>query len=570
MNNVINKFFLWVVLLPIRFYKGLGVNEKQLSALLKTKLIMDDRRPNSMQQMKRTKTKVSNSATLFTMFISALLGSLFLMVFSIGNNYVVQLSIYFSMYIFVLASSLISDFTSVLIDIRDNYIILPKPVNDRTVLLSRLLHILIHLCKLVFPMSLAGIIYMAINTGVIGLLLFFFFIIMATLFTLFLINSLYILILKVTTPQKFQNIIATFQIVFAIALYGSYQIVPRLVNKMELENLDFATLGKWVWIAPSYWFARAWQAIIENSFSTGGVFSIVLAVITPVASMYVVIKYFAPSFNQKLSLINNSNSEAAEPNASSIKMKSTGSDFVNKLATLICKPGAEKMAFLLCWKITGRSRDFKMKVYPSIGYLIVMLVVIFIQPGRYDSIAEHEIMLPMVIIIGAVYFSSFILIIAIAQLPFSDKYKAAWIYYSSPIAAPGLIINGAFKAIVSKFYLPLVVLSFVTGIILIGPSILPNLLLALFNELFICSLITYLTMKELPFSTQQGTNSKTGNFFRGILTFIIPSTIAVFHFFIYKITVVVYIFAVLSLILNWLVQGAIKQLAWSKINSAID
>lgn len=570
MNNVINKFFLWVVLIPIKFYSGLGVNKMQLKAILKTKLIMDDRRPNSMQQMKRSKSKVTNRATLLTMFISALLGSLFLMVFSIGNNYVVQLTIFFSMYIFVLASSLISDFTTVLIDIRDNYIILPKPVNDRTVLVARLLHILIHICKLVLPMSLPGIIYMAINTGVIGTLFFFIFITLGTLLTLFLINALYILILKITTPQKFQNIIATFQIVFAIALYGSYQIVPRLVNKIQLEKFDFANLGKWVWLIPSYWFARAWQTIHENSYTIGGFLSIALAILTPVASMYIVIKYFAPSFNQKLSLINNSNSEAAGLNVSLNQMKTTDTGLVSKLASLFCKPGAEKMAFLLCWKITGRSRDFKMKVYPSIGYLIVMLVVMFIQPGRYETMAEHKIMLPMVIIIGAVYFSSFILIIAIAQLPFSDKYKAAWIYYSSPIAAPGLLINGTFKAIVSKFYLPLVVLSFVTGIILIGPSILPNLLLALFNELFICSLITYLTMKELPFSTQQGTNSKTGNFFRGILTFIIPSTIAVFHFFIYKITVVVYIFAVLSLILNWLVQGAIKQLAWSKINSAID
>ena len=570
MNNIINRFFLWVVLLPIRFYTSMGVNESQLRAILKTKLIMDDRRPNSMQQMKRTKTKVTNRATLFTMLISVLLGSFFLMVFSIGNNYVVQLTIYFSMYIFVLASSLIADFTSVLIDIRDNYIILPKPVNDRTVLVSRLLHILIHICKLVLPMSLAGIIYMAINTGVLGTMLFFFFIINATLFTLFLINSLYILILKITTPQKFQSIIATFQIVFAIALYGSYQIVPRFVNKMQLENFNFATIGKWVWIAPSYWFARAWHTFTTSSYSTSGILAIVIAILTPVASIYIVIKYFAPSFNQKLSQINNSNPEVDVRSDSTKQKRIAATGFVNKLASLFCKPGAEKMAFLLSWKITGRSRDFKLKVYPSIGYLIVMLVVMFVQPGRFDSMEENKILLPTVIILGAIYFCSFILIIAISQLPFSDKYKAAWIYYCTPIAAPGQIINGAFKAIVTKFYLPLIVLSFTTGIILIGPSILPNLLLALFNELFICSLITYLTLKELPFSAQQGNNSKTGSFFRGIITFIIPSTVAILHFFIYKVTVVVYIFAAMSLILTWFVQGSIKHISWVKINGGIE
>ena len=564
MNNVINKFFLWVVLLPAPLYHSMGVNELQLKAILRTKLIMDDRRPNSMQQMKRGKEKVSNRATLLTMFFSALLGCFFLIAFSVGKTYTVQLSIYFSMYIFLLASSLISDFTSVLIDIRDNYIILTKPVNDKTIVVARLLHIMIHICKLVLPMSLPGIVFMGINVGVAGTLLFFLYIMLATLLTIFLINALYIIILKITTPQKFQNIIATFQIVFAILLYGSYQVVPRLVNKMQLENYNFANLGKWVWIAPSYWFGRAWQTVMDSSYSTGGILSITLALFAPVISIYVVVKYFAPSFNQKLSLINSSSVEggSAIPKAIITSQRRVG--FISQISKWVCQAGAERMAFLLSWKMTSRSRDFKMKVYPSIGYMVVMVGLFLFQKDRFATFGSEADRIP-ILITGAIYFSSFVLIIALAQLTFSDKYKAAWIYYSTPVSSPGLLISGAFKAVVVKFYLPVVVLAFAAAMALIGPSMLPNLLLALFNELFICSIITYLTIRQLPFSTQQGNNSKTGSFIKGIITFIIPSVVAVLHFFVYKIFAVVCIFAIMSMILTWLVQGSIKKISWGVI-----
>ena len=73
----------------------------------------------------------------------------------------------------MLSATLISDFTSVLIDIRDNAIILPKPVNDSTVIVARLLHIFIHICKIVVPMSLPGLVMMIVEYGPGGGLLFF-------------------------------------------------------------------------------------------------------------------------------------------------------------------------------------------------------------------------------------------------------------------------------------------------------------------------------------------------------------------------------------------------------------
>jgi ABC-2 type transport system permease protein len=210
--NIINKFFLSILLLPSGLYRRMGVSVPHLKAILTAKLIMDDRRPNSIHNTQQKKQKKPiRFATIGTMIFTAILGCVFLVSFAVGNDYLTHLTIYFSFYIFMLASTLISDFTSVLIDVRDNMIILPKPINDKTFVLARLLHIVIHVSKLILPMTLPGMILMGIREGATGLIPFIFLILAATLFTIFLINALYIFILKITTPEKFKNIISYFQ-----------------------------------------------------------------------------------------------------------------------------------------------------------------------------------------------------------------------------------------------------------------------------------------------------------------------------------------------------------------------
>src|SRR4051812_48062154 len=120
--NVINQLLLKVILLPQNVYERLGINRVHLRSILTTKLIMDDRRPNSFEQLRQKKSdKPVRLATLVTIFISALMGMFFLVSFSMGKDYTNHLTFYFFMYIVLLSSTLISDFTSVLIDVRDNY-----------------------------------------------------------------------------------------------------------------------------------------------------------------------------------------------------------------------------------------------------------------------------------------------------------------------------------------------------------------------------------------------------------------------------------------------------------------
>lgn len=567
--NIFNRLFLWLVLLPSSLYEKMGINVHQLKSVLYIKLLMDDRRPNTFHQTQQKKQKKPVSfATLGTMFVSGFMGCFFLVSFIVGQDMVTKFTIYFSFFIFILASTLIADFTSVLIDIRDNVIILPKPISDKTFVLARLLHILIHISKLVVPMVLPALIYLGIKQGVMILIPFVFLIALATLFTIFLINALYIFILRVTTPERFKVVISYFQIFFTIAFYASYQLVPRLINKAALEQYDIRT-NSWAWLAPPYWFAGSWEFLTSFQFTAPLITGFILSITIPIISIWIVIKFFAPSFNQKLSMISGSGSESTPsvPTGNTpaiIKKKNVYTTFFTDFFT---EKGAEKMSFQLVWNLTSRSRDFKMKVYPSFGYLAVYLAMISIGNKNISlQNIQNQTGGGKVIFISLIYICSLIMVMALGQLSYSEKYKAGWLYFTAPIEKPGRVISGGVKALLAKFYLPIVMIICITAISLVGPSIIPNLLLGIFNQLLITCSIAYITVREFPFTV--ATTKGKANFIRGIVSMLIPISFALLHWAIYSFMPVVIILAVLSGIASWLVMDAIKNQKWADLKTS--
>src|SRR5687767_14183573 len=284
--HFINKGLLKLTLIPKGLYRRLGVDTRLLHTILRTKLMIDDRRPNTLQQVQKKDSKPISSATIGTIFISTLLGLLYLGVFMFSEDAVTSLTLYFSLFFFMLSASLISDFTSVLIDVRDNYIILPKPVSDRTFLFARVLHIFIHVCKLILPMSLPGAIYIGMEFGLATTLPFLLMVLFLTFFVLFFINALYILILRITTPARFQSIISYVQIIFAISIYAGYQLLPRMASQMEGYTLDVQQ-QPWIVLVPTYWFAAGWHVLTGGTTHVLQVIAAVLSILVPVASTYV-------------------------------------------------------------------------------------------------------------------------------------------------------------------------------------------------------------------------------------------------------------------------------------------
>jgi len=568
---MINKFFIGLVMLPSSLYAKMGVNVNHLRAILQVKLLMDDRRPNAFKQTKQdSKKKAVNSATIGSMVAMSVLGLMFIVPFFITSNTTTQFTLYFSMFIFFLAATLISDFTSVLIDVRDNQIILPKPISDKTFLFSRLLHILIHISKLVIPLNLAGIITIGITKGIGAAVLFVGILPFAIVFTIFLINALYLVILKVTTPEKFKSAITYFQIIFAVLIYGSYQIIPRMIDETTLENFAIPENGLMI-IAPPYWFAAAWSSLYHFRGSWYQISSASLAVVMPIISVWLIIKYFAPSFNRKLAMISGSDQAEYKTETSIEGSKLSKTTLKEKLSAIFTKSGAERMGFEFTWMMTGRSRDFKIKTYPFFGYLAVYLVMFFIQKKKFsfDSIRNDETSAKILLLI-AIYMIGMLLMQAITNIRVSDKFKAAWIFFTTPIKQPGNVISGATKALIFKFYLPFALTVSCALIPFLGWQILPNIILGLCNQLCIAFLMVYISVRDLPFANAEIGKVKGSNFAKSMLMLLLPFGMGGLHYMIYSFTAVVIILAILAVIAVWLISSSVYNRGWEMIKTTYE
>jgi ABC-2 type transport system permease protein len=567
--NPLNRFFFAVVMLPGRIYRRMGINLEQLRSILRVKLIMDDRRPPSiMAATRRPSNKPVKYASVGTMVVSVFIGLAYLLAFVMGRDEITRMTFFFTFFFFMLSASLISDFTSVLIDLRDTFIILPKPVNDRTVVMARLLHILIHVCRIVLPMALPGFIYLGFRKDWGAALLLLPFLFLLTAFSIFFINALYLLILRVTTPAKFRSIIAYIQIIFAIVFYGSYQLFPRMATAEAMR--DFSLEDYPVIIAyPMYWFAAGWKLLYHLEGTTQHIISALLALVVPVLGILAVIRYLAPTFNNKLALMGSGSSEGAPSSRKVARRQKKSGGYSSLLARLFTSNRSERAGFLFTWKMMGRSRDFKLKVYPGIGYMAVYLfVVVFRNLDVSDfNIASNR---GRLMLLTPVYISSLVLSMAVGQMVFSEKYKASWIYFILPYRKPGDLVLGASKAAILYFFLPIVVVVVVAGVVFLGPSMLPNIILAIFNQLLITAMLVYMVNRFFPFSMQLSNNIKRGSFFRNLLVLMFSGLVAVGHFAIFSLNYVVLICIFLSIAGTWLLFSSIRNISWDSIRTRLE
>ncbi|MEO5910867.1 MAG: hypothetical protein ABIP95_08260, partial [Pelobium sp.] len=259
---MLNRYIINFVLLFKSVFQRFGVDPEQLRIILSTKMKMDDRRPNMYNQQRQKKKKTVNNASWITMVVLVIMGLFLTFILGFIKQPYVGHTIYFLAFMVMLSITLISDFTSVLIDVRDNYIILPRPVSDRTFTVSRILHIGIHTAKMAIAIGISGLIYSFIAEGIISGLVFFVELIIGTTLSIFFVNIVYLIVLKLTSPQKFKDFISYFQIFFSVLIFAAYYILPRLVTKSMLEGFDILSI-KILAIFPPVWIAALHELAIN-------------------------------------------------------------------------------------------------------------------------------------------------------------------------------------------------------------------------------------------------------------------------------------------------------------------
>ncbi|MEK4522377.1 hypothetical protein MKX96_12185 [Psychrobacillus sp. FSL W7-1493] len=202
--------------------------------ILQLKLTMDSRRLPPI--FNGSKEKKDGNQFTKSLWVYGLFGLLLLTPFLfLGDNFLFSLTIMFSSMFVILMTSMISDFSAVLLDIRDKNILQPKPISSRTINAAKIMHILIYIFLLTGSFVIIPLIVSIFKFGPLFALLFFVEIGMISCLTVIFTAFIYLFVLRFFSGEFLKDVINYVQIFLAIGMAVSYQLVGRI---FDIVNLD--------------------------------------------------------------------------------------------------------------------------------------------------------------------------------------------------------------------------------------------------------------------------------------------------------------------------------------------
>ena len=479
-------------------WRGLGVNYTQLRAILGVKLTLDNRRPATVFQRWDKKETQTNYSFYINLAVYAFMGVFAaVMLAFVPPAAIVPAGVFFFGYIMVVcALTLINDFSSVVLDTSDNQIMLFRPVDGRTMLIARIVHVISYLFTLTLAVSITGIIVIGVRFGVgAGLLTLLLSLLMAVLMV-FITNVLYLGLMQFTSESKLRELINYVQIVTAIVFYAGFQVMPRLIDKASFTAQSFS----WVWwqyLLPPYWASGSLDLALNHHLDGPHILLLGLMLVMPFAGLWIMAHVLAPAFNHKLGSLD---ADSSAPEQADLALSGVPKpSLADRLGALLTTNSLERAAFSFVWHISDRDRQFKLKAYPQLGYGLAFVLFTSLNKagfmgGAKGAPANHLLILYM----GALFMMA-----AMSLTVVSDNFKAAWVYASAPITRPGELLAGRFKAVVVKLMLPYFGLLAAYVFYLKGPGVALDVVFAFVNSLAMLLISEFFQKRQFPFSASQ-------------------------------------------------------------------
>lgn len=511
----------------IALFKGLfkrfGVDYEVMMMILQIKLTMDGRRVPTIFNESGKKKK--GNQFLKSLWIYGLYGLLLLPFLLIGENYMFQMSLQFGLILFILMTSMIADFSSVLLDVRDKNILQTKPIDKKTITAAKTIHIMIYMSFVTGAFVALPVFVSLFQHGPLFSLIFLVEIVLIMLFVVVLTSLLYLFVLRYFDGERLKDIINYVQIVMTLGIVIGYQV---LIRAFEFTSLDMSyTFSPWHFLIPPIWYAAPFEMLLNGNTSGYMIAFTALAVLVPFVAIFIYSRLM-PSFERNLEkLLSDTKSRKAEHNLID--------GFWSKI---LCRSREERIFFRFSARMMKKEREFKLKVFPNLGMALIFPFLFIFNELRIrdlSDISEGNMFL-------FIYFCNILIPGTIFMLKFSGSYKGGWIFKAAPLGNQTAPYSAALKVFLAKLYFPVFLVISAVYIVIFSVRILPDLVVVLLSAI-LQSLITYKMMKEeeFPYTRSFEFAQDAGTARILLLTLIIGAFVGV-HFMVRTIDYGIYIY----------------------------
>lgn len=212
-------------------------------------------------------------------FVSGIGGLAFAVIIGAASNTLLAVSLLTTYAAANTMMLLLADFTGTVLSPDDYGILGPRPVESRTYFAARFAAVAVYVAAVSVTIALPPAFVLTARVGPLAGLATIAAVLLCDLCAAILVINLYILLLRWMHPSKLQRATSYLQLAGATSFYLLYYLMTRTFQGAMLDGLDFDA-SPWLWSFPTTWFAAfvavAGRATAPAWFASAAAFVVVM------------------------------------------------------------------------------------------------------------------------------------------------------------------------------------------------------------------------------------------------------------------------------------------------------
>lgn len=397
------------------------------------------------------KEKAPTSMGRKLLLVVALYGLMGLMALFFMGQPVFALSIYLHALTFsFLGMFLASSAGEVLFNKEEADILLHRPIAPQDLLWAKIRVLFGASLWLAGAFNLAGLVvgYLAPDGGIGFVLAHTVSIGMQAIFCAGSVVIAYQLCLRCFGRERLDGLITGAQVIVSVCAVGGGQLLPQFMFRADkigtMENFSW-----WIALLPPAWFA-GFDDALSGSMALNSWLLAALAVGATIFVVWIAFSKLAGDYQGGIQQLN----ESLSPR----KQKRPGRRWTDILVDTPplqwwLRDPVARASFLLTTAYLLRDRDVKLRVYPSLAPFIV-LPIIMLLPRMGQEESGFDIFSTSI----AYGYLAILPVMGINLIQYSQQWQASDVFRATPMAGPGLLCDGARRAVICVLTLPIMLI----------------------------------------------------------------------------------------------------------------
>lgn len=490
-------------------FEKLGVDYLTMRAIVSTKLVLDRRRAPAMS---RSNSENQSEKSYLQGYLFHLIFGIFLAaIIYIINDNMLRMAYFAGAFFFMTTMYLVSDFSFVLLDTKDKNIIMTKPVESKTVSVSKFVHIFIYMVRLNIFLAGPSMVVFILSYGLAAAFIFVLEVIFMDLLIFIMTIFIYFAVLRFFDGELLRNIINTIQILLTVLLSIGYQVAVRMIDFTSIKSMNY-NFSYRDYFNPVLWFGAPFEIIFSGGKSSYLYVFSALLVVVPLISFVFYLK-LSKVMEQLLLKLESGETERLKKH------------FIQELVgKILCRNTVQYQSFHFANAVLRSDRSLKLKIYPALSTGILLPVLMIFNMGIRGEKYQAT---------GIEYLYLYFVIVAISSVVrlvnYSSAWKGSYVYISSGFECMEEMYRGVLKTILFRFMLPVEMLGAIIYIALFRNLFLFDIAVVFIAGIAALPLIGKVYICEYPFSRPLEESNQKESIDKMLLTILIAGAFAGLH-----------------------------------------